>query len=127
MTSISTSTKEYHGVQEIHLRLAGCLDADGVLALRPDIEAAASADAERLIVDLSDVAAIDGSGVGAISHMFRRATAAGREFALRGAAGQPLAVLQDLGLAAMFGLPAPRRARPAFGGVFGGLAQAFGV
>ncbi len=64
-----------------------------------------------MVVDLTDVSAIDGSGVGAISHLFKQATASGRQFTLRGATGQPLHMLTDLGLAGLFGLPLSKPAR----------------
>lgn len=110
MTRLTTTFTDAEGNRELRLRLAGCLDAQGVAALRPEIEQAATADAERVVVDLSDVAALDGSGVGAIGHVFKRAQASGRDFAVVGAAGQPLALLTDLGLAGLFGLK-PRTAR----------------
>lgn len=118
MTQVETTLIENNGQAELRVQLCGRLDADGVAALRPALEASARADAERIVLDLTDVAVMDGSGIGAIAHMFKRATASGRGFALRGANGQPLSLLHDLGLAATFGLtpPARRVRRPFFAG-----------
>lgn len=89
------------------------LDAEGVLALRPVLEAVVDAPeaARRVVLDLSRVDRMDGSGVGAIAFLSKRLRAAGLALRVEGARGQPLALLRELGLAALFGLE-PRRANP---------------
>ena len=59
------------------LRPCGAFDAAGVAALRPSIEALAATSAPRVVLDLSDVASMDGSGLGAITYMFKRLVARG--------------------------------------------------
>jgi anti-anti-sigma factor len=88
------------------------LDAEGSLKLRPVLEsltAAAPASTQRVVLDLSQVEALDGSGIGAIAFLRKRLAAAGQSLELAGAQGQPLALLRQLGLARAFGLSEERR------------------
>jgi stage II sporulation protein AA (anti-sigma F factor antagonist) len=86
------------------------LDAEGSLRLRPVLEAiTGSAGAQRVVLDLSLVEALDGSGIGAIAFLRKRLTAAGQKLEVTGAHGQPLSMLRQLGLARSFGLSEERR------------------
>jgi len=88
------------------------LDADGAKALRPVMEAilaAGDATTHRVVLDLSRVDALDGSGVGAIGFLRKRLLAAGHRLELAGVRGQPLALLRQLGLARTLGLPERRQ------------------
>lgn len=88
------------------------LDAEGSLKLRPVLESLAKvnpASARRVVLDLSAVELIDGSGIGAIAYLRKRLTVAGQSLDLSGVQGQPLALLSQLGLARSFGLTEERR------------------
>lgn len=88
------------------------LDAEGSLKLRPVLESLAKANpatARRVVLDLSAVNQMDGSGIGAIAYLRKRLSAAGQRLDLTGAHGQPLALLRQLGLARSFGLTEERR------------------
>lgn len=85
------------------------LDAEGSLKLRPVLESLTETSAQRVVLDLSKVEALDGSGIGAIAFLRKRLTAAGHSLELAGAHGQPLALLRQLGLARSFGLSEERR------------------
>lgn len=89
----------------------GAFDAGGVSALRPAIEALAATAARQVVIDLSKVTSIDGSGIGAIAFLFKRLVSRGRSVVLTGAHGQPLQVLRDLGLDHVLGV-AERRTVP---------------
>jgi anti-anti-sigma factor len=88
------------------------LDAEGSLKLRPVLEAITAASlpgAQRVVLDLSQVETLDGSGVGAIAFLRKRLAAAGQSLELAGAHGQPLSLLCQLGLGKCFGLSEERR------------------
>ena len=85
------------------------LDAEGSLKLRPVLESLTGTDAQRVVLDLSQVEALDGSGIGAIAFLRKRLAAAGQSLELAGAHGQPLSLLRQLGLARCFGLSEERR------------------
>ena len=88
------------------------LDAEGSLKLRPVLESLAKlspASARRVVLDLSEVDQMDGSGIGAIAYLRKRLLAAGMSLDLSGAHGQPLSLLRQLGLARTFGLTEERR------------------
>jgi anti-anti-sigma factor len=106
----------------ICLRLAGALDADGASTLRPGFEALVETARQDVVLDLSHVGYLDGAGIGAVAYLFKRLTAQGRRLTLRGAQGQPLATLRELGLGRVFGLEAP--GRRGFGFFGKGLAWA---
>ncbi|MBX9748900.1 MAG: STAS domain-containing protein [Roseococcus sp.] len=87
------------------------LDAEGSLKLRPVLESLAKGSAvraRRVVLDLSEVDHMDGSGIGAIAFLRKRLLAAGLSLDLSGAHGQPLALLRKLGLARSFGLAEDR-------------------
>jgi len=85
------------------------LDAEGAAALRPTLDSLARAGARRVVLDLSRVERMDGSGIGAIAFLRKRLLAAGQSMEVVGAHGQPLALLRSLGLADLFGLETARR------------------
>ena len=86
------------------LRPQGALDADAVARMRGTLETAAGTAAPRVILDLSLVSRIDGSGLGAIAYLFKRLVARGRRLELTGARGETLATLSALGLLGTLGL-----------------------
>lgn len=93
----------------LQLTPGAALDAEGAAALRPTLEALARAEVRRVVLDLSRVERLDGSGIGAIAFLRKRLLAAGQALEVVGAHGQPLALLRSLGLASLFGLEAARR------------------
>ena len=95
----------------------GAFDAEGVIALWPSIESLAATSAPRVVLDLSGVVSMDGSGLGAITYMFKRLVARGRRLVVTGASGQPLEMLTALGLTHILCLeaPTPLRRRAWFG------------
>lgn len=112
---------------DIRLQLSGALDANGVNVWRSAFERLAGTSARRVVLDLSDVATIDGSGVGAISFLFKRLIASGRKLVVTGASGQPLATLTELGLCRILGLDAaPSRSVSPRHRWFGNFAVALG-
>lgn len=90
------------GLVRLHLR--GGLDTDASRGLRDSLVALAAVEARNVVIDLSNVTFIDGSGLGALSFLFKRLTARGRRMTLAGVSGQPLAMLRHLGLAKTFGV-----------------------
>ena len=103
------------------LRPCGAFDAAGVAALRLSIESLAATSARRVVLDLSDVASMDGSGLGAITYMFKRLVARGRQLVVTGASGQPLEMLTELGLTRIIGLeadPPPHLVRRMVAGLY---------
>lgn len=88
------------------LHLRGALDAAGSNELRESLAGLAVIDAREVVIDFSAVAFMDGSGVGAISYLFKRLNARGRRLTLCGVSGQPLAVFRSLGLARPLGIDA---------------------
>lgn len=87
------------------------LDAEGSLKLRPVLESLAKVSPDRarhVVLDLSAVERLDGSGIGAIAFLRKRLLAAGVSLNLAGVHGQPLALLRKLGLAPSFGLAEER-------------------
>ncbi len=109
---------------EARLRLPGTLNADAAASLRAAFEGLAAAPVKRVVLDLSGVMSMDGSGVGAIAFLFKRLTARGVKLALNGVGGQPLAMLQDLGLTRVLGLAESQRRSRRW---FGGMAVAGGI
>lgn len=95
------------GLVRLHLR--GGMDGEGSRAIRDGLDALAVAEAQEVVIDLSNVTYLDGSGVGAISFLFKRLAARGRRLTLAGAAGQPLAMLRHLGLARSLGVKESKR------------------
>ncbi len=95
------------GLVRLHLR--GGLDGEASRAMREGFSALASVEAREVVIDLSNVTHLDGSGVGAISFLFKRLAARGRRLTLAGVGGQPLAMLRHLGLARALGLEEERK------------------
>lgn len=106
----------------VRLHLRGGLDSEASRAIRDSLTDLAVVEAREVVIDLSNVTFIDGSGLGAISFLFKRLAARGRRLTLTGASGQPLAMLRHLGLGATLGLKEERRRRSFFS--FPGLAWA---
>ena len=111
---------------EVRLHVRGELNAGSVASWRAAFETVAQSTARRVVLDLAGLSAIDGSGLGAIAYLFKRLLARGRTLVVTSVAGQPLALLREMGLADLFGLDQP----PVRGGVwqrwFGGMAAAGG-
>lgn len=128
MTAQATTLAFASAPNEARLNLWGRFDAERVVALRPALEALAATPARRVVLDISAVAMIDGSGLGAIAFLFKRLVASGRKLVLTGASGQPLTLLTELGLGDLLGLTAaPAMCRPAPRRWFGGLVPARSV
>ncbi len=87
------------GTAQSPLKLRGALDADGVRLLRDRFVALAETAAHDVVVDFTNVGFLDGAGVGAIAFLVRRLAARRMTLRIAGAAGQPLQMLRDLGLA----------------------------
>lgn len=107
---------------ETRLHLAGMLDASGAAALREDLEAVVARGDDAIVLDLSVVTFLDGAGLGAIAFLHRRLALRGRRLRLAGAAGQPRAMLRDLGLGHLMA-PGPARHGQAAPWSLRGLAQ----
>jgi len=95
------------GLVRLHLR--GGLDGDASRDLRDGLAALAAVEAREVVIDLSNVTFIDGSGLGALSFLFKRLSARGRRLTVEGVSGQPLAMLRHLGLASLLGLESEGR------------------
>jgi anti-sigma B factor antagonist len=67
-------------VRVIHL--IGALDVRSAVELRNELGRVTSAPSDRVLLDLSDVPSVDGSGVGVLVAAGRRATKVGARFAL---------------------------------------------
>lgn len=106
----------------IFLHLGGSLDGDSAVSMREGLSALAAAEPDEVVIDLSHVTFIDGSGLGALSFLFKRLTAQGGRISMVGAAGQPLAMIRQLGLTKLLGLKDSPAKRPYLG--IAGLAWA---
>jgi|GEM_PF-947217 len=96
------------------LHLRGGLDSEASRALRESLAALAVVEASEVVIDFSHVTFIDGSGIGALSFLFKRLAARGRRLVLTGVCGQPLEMLRHLGLAAALGIDRGRARRSFF-------------
>ena len=101
----------HSGADQVRLHLRGSLDGDASSAMRDSLASLVEIDAREVVLDLSHVTFIDGSGIGAIAFLFKRLAARGRWLSLAGAAGQPLAMLRHLGLATTLGIDKGRPRR----------------
>ena len=104
MKSTVTVTEIAHTRDEVRLHVRGELNADTVASWRATFETVAQSTARRVVLDLAGVSAIDGSGLGAIAYLFKRLLARGRKLVVTSVAGQPLALLREMGLTELLGL-----------------------
>lgn len=96
----------------VRMHLRGGLDGEASRAMRDSLAALAEVAAREVVLDLSHVTFIDGSGLGAISFLFKRLSARGRRLAVVGVSGQPLATLRHVGVAALLGVKDEPASRP---------------
>lgn len=82
------------------LKIDGDFDATCVERLKTTLEQLAEDDAD-IDIDLSQSNFLDSSGVGAIVFLYKRAKARGYFVRLTGAKGQPIKLLQHLGIASI--------------------------
>ena len=82
----------------VFFRPEGPLDAIGVLEAEGHIEALAEPGIDHVTIDLRDVPFMDPSGLGLLVDIAKRIKMRRGEFAIRGIAGQPLRMLQQLNL-----------------------------
>lgn len=76
---------DQHGVKVMHLH--GPIDVSRAMELRDLLGAQIDSASARVLVDLTDVALIDSSGIGILVTAHRRADGQGARFGLAGAAG----------------------------------------
>jgi anti-sigma B factor antagonist len=86
------------------LSIEGELDAFTAPELRPLLEAIASEQVRKVVVDLTELSLVDSSGVGAIVSLYKRVRANEGELRIRGLNGQPLAIFKLLNLDRVFPL-----------------------
>jgi anti-sigma B factor antagonist len=79
------------------LQIPGDMDASAMKAQRSVCEELASGN-DDVSIDMSNVAFVDSSGVGAIVFMYKRLVANGHSLQLTGVKGQPLQLLTYLKL-----------------------------
>ena len=108
-----------HGQREapdyrVVLTLRGILDGEGTLAVRDELEAVAASISGDVVLDLSQVTFMDGSAIAAIGFVFKRMIAKGLRLEITGVAGQPAALLREMGLSRLFALPSRAARRPLF-------------
>lgn len=73
-------TEDIADVRVIHL--IGALDVSTTMQLRNELDRVTSAPSDRVLLDLSDVPSVDGSGLGVLVAAPRRASKVGARFAL---------------------------------------------
>lgn len=114
----------------IRLFLLGRLESASITSLRDGFVAVAEHGTGDVVLDFSEVTYVDGSGIGAISLLFKRLASAGRRLTIVGASGQPQLFLGSLGIAGLLGadvLPVAlagqaAASRPWMRGLAGGVA-----
>lgn len=74
------------------------LDANTVEAMRGELDRLAAV-SDDLEIDMSRVRFMDSSGIGAIIFLFKRSRARGYKICVTGLSGQPLKLMQHLGIA----------------------------
>ncbi len=106
------------GSNPVRLVLRGALEPLAVREMLDGLEALIHHETADVVIDLAAVSHLDGTAIGAFGFLFRRLVAQGRRLLVEGASGQPLRLLQELGIAAILGIaPAPpRRAAAAHAG-----------
>src|SRR5689334_4505343 len=80
------------------LRVRGNLDANSAPALKDEVVAIGDSGAKKAVVDLSQLALIDSSGVGVLISLFKRLRAAGGQVCFAGVTAQPKEVFRLLRL-----------------------------
>lgn len=80
------------------VRITEDLDANTVETMREELDRLASV-TDDLEIDMTRVRFLDSSGVGAIIFLFKRCRARGYKIAVTGLSGQPLKLMQHLGIA----------------------------
>lgn len=80
---------------DLFLVVDGPLDALAVEILRPKFDVLVQGQAD-VVIDLSQTAFIDSSGIGAIVFLFKRLRELDRSLSLVGVHGQPLELLEHL-------------------------------
>lgn len=90
------------------LRLHGALDGEAADGLREMIVALGDFADHDVVLDMSAVGFLDGSGIGMIATLYRRLTKRGLTLSIVGACGQPAHLLRDLGLRRLMGEPRRR-------------------
>ena len=91
---MSIAHETVNGVTVIHLY--GEFDAPASEKVRVEFEELVSKAAGHVVLDLSGVSFIDSTGMGLIIYAFKRRQAAGGEFRVSGAGGQPLELFKLL-------------------------------
>jgi stage II sporulation protein AA (anti-sigma F factor antagonist) len=86
----------------VRVAMAGELDALSVAELVPVLDELLQRAPRHWVFDLSDLGLIDGSGVGAIIHAFRRLRVRGAAMTIEGATAQPLSILRLMRLDRVF-------------------------
>jgi anti-anti-sigma factor len=66
--------------------------------MRHEIDRVAEACRSDLVLDLSNVESMDGSGIGALACLFRRLNVRGRRLTIENCYGQPRDLMRSLGL-----------------------------
>jgi anti-anti-sigma factor len=74
------------------------LDANTVEAMRVELDRLAAM-TDDLEIDMTQVRFMDSSGIGAIIFLFKRSRARGYKICVTGLSGQPLKLMQHLGIA----------------------------
>lgn len=90
-----------------HIHCQGVLDASTAAEFAISAQPVFSTGG-TVVADLSDVVRLDSSGVGALSHLFRRLAETDRRLEVEGLRGQPLALLSSVGLDRILAQASPR-------------------
>lgn len=96
----------------IRLQFSGAIEGANAEALRAALVDVVAQPGGPVVLDFSGMTLIDGSGVGAVAFLFKRLHTQGRSLSIVGAGGQPLALLRELGIAALLGAGLETRLRP---------------
>ncbi len=80
------------------LSVSGNLDSLTVPEIRPEIEKIVSDGVRKVALEMSGLEVIDSSGIGALVSLFKRVRGLGGDVKIVGICGQPLVILNLLGL-----------------------------
>jgi anti-sigma B factor antagonist len=80
------------------LAVRGSLDALSATRLKPEVVAIGDSGAKKVVVDLSELALLDSSGVGVLISLFKRVRAIGGQVLYAGVRSQPKEVFRLLRL-----------------------------